>query len=83
MIERIPLTRATQLDELDMAEVTEGYSDGFAGEPEPGDNRSFAYWHGWRNGYADKFSSPDAAQMELARDYVKQNRNRPTVEETK
>lgn len=80
MTERIPITRVAQLDELDLAEVTEGYTDGFAGDPEPGDNRSFSYWHGWRNGNADKFTSPDASQMELARDYVQRNRNRPGVE---
>lgn len=41
------------LDALDTDEVVAGYHDGRAGEPEPGDNRSLAYWHGWRNGAAD------------------------------
>jgi hypothetical protein len=62
------------LDELlalDEAELLEGYWDGFKGEPEPGDNRSLAYWHGWRNGASDKgFRKPDAEQLKLAHLYL-------------
>lgn len=50
---RIPVTTLEDLDALDDAEIIEGYHDGRGGEPEPGDNRGRAYWHGWRNGAAD------------------------------
>lgn len=43
----------SELADLDGAELLEGYHDGRAGEPEPGDNRSLSYWHGWRNGAVD------------------------------
>ncbi len=49
--------------------MIEGYWDGYKGEPEPGDNRSFAFWHGWRNGAVDgKYREIDAAQAALAHD---------------
>lgn len=36
-------------------EMTEGYRDGFEpGTPEPSDNRSLSYRHGFRNGRADR-----------------------------
>lgn len=54
---------------MDDDEIFEGYRDGFKNEPEPGNNRSFSYWHGWRNGRADRTGEADAAQRELARDY--------------
>lgn len=66
---RAPVTTAAELATLDDAEILEGYRDGFAGEPEPGDNRSKAYWHGWRNGHHDKFGGPfDPAGAELIAD---------------
>jgi len=74
MTDRIPIQRAAQLDHLDDAETVEGYRDGRAGDEEPGDNRSFSYWHGWRNGRADRNGKPDAAQRALAHDYLKQAR---------
>jgi chitinase len=59
------------LDSLDMQEMIEGYHDGRAGWPEPGDNRTYAYWHGWRNGAVDAgHRQGDAAQMALAADYL-------------
>lgn len=59
------------LDGLDDAELLEGYRDGLGGEPEPGNNRSLAYWHGWRNGAVDRGRRPiDAEQAALARDIV-------------
>lgn len=72
---RIPITKAADLAPLDEGEMVEGYMDGFRGEPEPGDNRSLAFWHGWRNGAVDgKHREMDAAQRELARDMVAQRR---------
>lgn len=80
MIERIPLTKAAQLADLDDAEMLDGYRAGFDGDAEPGNNRSISFWHGWRNGAVDGgHRKSDAAQMALAQDYI----NRPTDELTK
>ena len=70
-MERVPITTVEQLDALDMDEVLEGYRDGFAGDAEPGDNRSFSYWHGWRNGSSDRTGTCDQAQLALARSVVR------------
>ena len=48
-----PVTSLAELDQLDDADLVEGYRDGRAGEPEPKGNRSRSYWHGWRNGAVD------------------------------
>lgn len=74
MSERTPVTTAEQLDALDDDEIMEGYWDGRAGEPEPGNNRSLSYWHGWRNGNTDRPGgpNPDAAQIGLVRDHAHQ-----------
>lgn len=57
-----------ELDALDTDELLEGYWDGRAGEPEPGHNRSLAYWHGWRNGAVDfGHRQGDAEQRQLVR----------------
>ena len=56
---------------LDPDEMTEGYFDGLSGEPEPGDNRSLSYWHGWRNGAVDAgLRLKDAEQAAIARDWI-------------
>lgn len=68
MVDRGPVVSAEELETLDSAEVLEGYQDGLAGDDEPGDNRSKAYWHGWRNGRADRTGKPDASQIALVRD---------------
>lgn len=69
---RTPITTAAELDALDDAEALEGYWDGRANEPEPGDNRSLSYWHGWRNGMMDGYHmQPDAASRKLAADVVR------------
>lgn len=68
---RIPIVRAEKLADLELSEVTEGYNDGRAGDPEPGDNLSYSYWHGWRNGAVDGgHRQIDKAQMMLAHDVV-------------
>lgn len=64
-----------QLDALDDYELLEGYRDGIAGDPEPGDNRSLAYWHGWRNGAVDKgLREKDDEQAILAHLWVARQR---------
>ena len=51
--EFIPVSTAADLATLDDDEIVEGYRDGLRGEPEPGNNRTCSYWHGWRNGQVD------------------------------
>lgn len=69
---RTSVTTMADLATLDSDEVLEGYRDGFAGEPEPGDNRSRSYWHGWRNGALDgERRAKDDAQALLAAAYVR------------
>jgi hypothetical protein len=49
-------------------EVTAGYMTGLHNKPEPGSDKSRAFWHGWRNGLVDGgYTEPDAAQEELMR----------------
>ena len=70
-MKRIQATRADQLEDLDDLELIEGYKDGSAGEPEPGDNRSYAYWHGWTKGALDGgFREKTAADAALAHDFA-------------
>lgn len=72
LIQRLPVRTLAVLDTLDADEMVDGYRDGFKGEPEPGNNRSLAYWHGWRNGAADKGLIPiDAAMCELASEVLR------------
>lgn len=71
MVDRIPIRSAAMLDTLNSDEVVEGYFDGRQNEPEPGDNRSFSYWHGWRNGMVDgHHAETDEAGSALARDAI-------------
>jgi len=64
-----PVRTMADLLTLDGAEIAEGYRDGANGEPEPGGNRSRAYWHGWRNGMTDSGRmGKDAAMAALAHD---------------
>jgi hypothetical protein len=36
------------LDALDETEIVDGYCSTQRGDPEPGENRGRAFWHGWR-----------------------------------
>lgn len=72
---RIPITKARQLKKLDEKEMLEGYLDGYENAPKPGDNRSYSYWHGWRNGQVDgKYAKIDSSQQLLAQDYIKKGK---------
>lgn len=76
MSEFRPVTTVDDLATLDQEEVVNGYVDGFGGEPEPGNNRSRSYWHGWRNGAVDGgHREADSAQRELARGVVARTRD--------
>ena len=67
-MKRPQITTAEALAALDPAEILEGYRDGRAGDPEPGDNRSDAYWHGWTKGAFDGgHREKTAADIALAR----------------
>ena len=72
MIMYFPVTTVEDLDSLDDDEILEGYRDGLRGEPEPGDNRGRAVWHGWRNGMIDSGRmEKDEAAATLARRFVR------------
>lgn len=58
---RVPITDPDVLAGMDQGEFVAGYWEGFAGEPEPGDNRPYEFWHGWVAGASDKkhIEAPD------------------------
>lgn len=68
---RIPIETVGQLKLLDEQEMVNGYLSGFGGDDEPGNNHSFSYWHGWRNGNSDRMGKSDMAQHKLAHDVVR------------
>lgn len=71
MSEFAPVRTVADLDTLDPMEIVEGYRDGYSGEPEPGNNRSRSFWHGWRNGAADaRRIESDQAMRQLAAEVV-------------
>lgn len=52
-----------------------GYLAGLRDEPEPGSDKSRSFFHGWRNGRADRgHVELDEAQREYARRYVAASR---------
>ncbi len=70
-MKRVPITKASLLDKLDDKELLQGYTDGRNNEPEPGDNHSYSYWHGWRNGMMDAgYMRHDTASRSLAKDVI-------------
>ena len=74
-VKYFPVVSMEDLEALDRQEVQEGYRDGLEGWPEPGDNRSRSYWHGWRNGAVDGgHKEKDDAQAILAHEFVKAKR---------
>ena len=54
MSEYKPVCTAKELESIDDAECVAGYLAGLADEPEPRNDKSRSYWHGWRNGMMDK-----------------------------
>ena len=74
MSEFQPVTTLEDLNSLDEGEMLEGYWSGYDGWPEPGNNRTRSFWHGWRNGAVDgKHREKDDAQAQLARLVVRSN----------
>jgi hypothetical protein len=71
---RTPVESVADLATLDADEVIEGYLDGRENGP-CGDNRSRAYWHGWRNGRVDAgYIERDPAMRRLAEEYCRTHR---------
>lgn len=66
---KVPVTELFDLALLDDDEVLSGYRDGLSESSlEPGNNRSRAFWHGWRNARIDRgHREKDSAAAELAR----------------
>lgn len=48
-----PITTLDEVDALDPDKVVAGYAGAERGDPEPGDNHSRAYHHGWRTRMMD------------------------------
>lgn len=70
-MDRIPIRRERQMAAIDDDECVAGYRQGLRGEPEPGPDATFSFWHGWRNGMHDSHRLPsDEASRELAHDAV-------------
>jgi hypothetical protein len=71
MSDFFPVRTMADLKTLDEREIFEGYLAGWENSPEPGNNRSRSYWHGWRNGMMDRgHMEPDDASISLAHEYV-------------
>lgn len=68
----LPVYTKQDLDTLDHDDIIEGYSSAERGDPEPGQNRGRAFWHGWRNRMIDYGElEPDDASRSLVRDVMK------------
>jgi hypothetical protein len=75
MSEFAPITTLEDLEQQPDEELIAGYRSGYRNEPEPGSDRSRAFWHGWRNGRVDGGHAPiDAAQEALCRAIAARNR---------
>lgn len=69
-LRRQPVHSLSDLWGLNPDEIVEGYKDGFENFP-CSDNRSRAYWHGWRNAQIDRGHIPSDWQSDLlAREIV-------------
>ena len=63
------------LETLDVDQITEGYLSAERGDPEPGENRGRAYWHGWCNRMRDYGELPQcAASVSLVTEYARKLR---------
>jgi hypothetical protein len=70
-----PIKSLSDLDAQNDDDIYAGYRAGRAGMPEPGSDKSRAYWHGWRNGMADSGRMPiDESMRALAHAYVSLSR---------
>lgn len=66
-----PVRTLADLNSLNEDDIVEGYLSAERGDPEPGENRGRAFWHGWRNRMRDIGELPsDDAATQLAREYL-------------
>jgi hypothetical protein len=66
-----PVRTKADLDTLDSEAIVQGYLSAERGDPEPGENRGRAFWHGWCNRMRDIGELPmDDASWQLAREIV-------------
>lgn len=63
------------LDSLDHDEIVDGHLSAERGDPEPGENRGRAFWHGWRTRMMDLGAIEiDAEHHALVREYCRQHK---------
>lgn len=75
MSEFEPVAHKSDLDNLDSDDMLAGYMAGLINSTEPGSAYSRSYWHGWRNGMADKGRLPhDYAMRNLAEEVVRHHK---------
>lgn len=73
-----PVRSLADLLTLDDDAIYEGYQSAERGDPEPGENRGRAFWHGWRNRMIDLGDlPPDDASRQLAREVAASHRGNP------
>lgn len=66
-----PVSTYADLQTLNQNDIVDGYMSAERGDPEPGENRGRAYWHGWRNRMIDLgVIRKDDAAAQLAREYL-------------
>lgn len=66
-----PVKTLQELNELDPAEVLDGYNSAERGDPEPGPNRGRSFWFGWRNRMMDLGEIPiDDIHRKLVKEVV-------------
>jgi hypothetical protein len=66
-----PVSTLEDLATLDAFDILDGYRSAERGDPEPGENRGRAFWHGWRNRMIDNGELPsDEASRALAHAYL-------------
>jgi hypothetical protein len=70
-----PVRTVADLETLSEAEIIDGYTSAVRGDPEPGENRGRAFWHGWCNRMRDIGARPhDEASAQLAHEFVNRSR---------
>lgn len=70
-----PVTTLEELDALDDIGLFDGYMSAERGDPEPGENRGKAFWHGWRCRMMDLRELPiDDAHRSLVALWCERNR---------
>ena len=72
-----PVSTLADLETLDSNDIVAGYSTTERGDPEPGENRGRAFWHGWRNRMMDFGEiEHDTAALQLAHEFVERERRK-------